>query len=114
MKTIYIIVPLSILTVFLAVSLLSLDAAASPNSCRIKAGNNDVYVRVFNRDSNGNPIRRDFDYGEVYRGVIKKGESQKITSSYGRIEYRYQSKSNSRGYGGNITLCNRGNTIRLQ
>ena len=113
MKTIYIIVSLSVLTVFLAVSFLPLDATASPNSCRIKAGNNDVYVRVFNRDSNGNPIRRDFDFGEVYRGVIKKGESKKITSSYGRIEYRYQSMSNSRGYGGNITLCNRDNTIRL-
>ena len=113
MKTIYIIVPLAILTVFLASSLLPFEATASPNSCRIKAGNNDVYVRVFNRDSNGNPIRRDFDFGEVYRGVIKKGKSKKITSSYGRIEYRYQSMSNSRGYGGNITLCDRDNTIRL-
>lgn len=113
MKTIHIMMPLSILTVFLAVSFLPFDATASPNSCRIKAENNDVYVRVFNRDSNGNPIRRDFDFGEVYRGVIKKGESKKITSSYGRIEYRYQSMSNSRGYGGNITLCDRGNTIRL-
>ena len=113
MKTIYIIVSLTVLAVFLAVSLLPHDATASPNSCRIKAGNNDVYVRVFNRDTNGNPIRRDFDFGEVYRGVIKKGESKKITSSYGRIEYRFQSMSNSRGYGGNITLCDRGNTIRL-
>ena len=113
MKTIYIIVPLSILTLFMASSLLPLDAMASPNSCRIKAGNNDVYVRVFNRDTNGNPIRRDFDFGEVYRGVIKKGESKKITSSYGRIEYHFQTMANSRGYGGNITLCDRGNTIRL-
>jgi hypothetical protein len=113
MKTLYLIVSLAVLTVFLAASLLPHDAAASPNSCRIKAGNNDVYVRVFNRDSNGNPIRRDFDFGEVYRGVIKKGESKKITSSYGRIEYHFQSMSNSRGYGGNITLCDRGNTIRL-
>jgi hypothetical protein len=113
MKTIYIIVTVSILSVFLAVSFLPLDATASPNSCRIKAGNNDVYVRVFNRDSNGNPIRRDFDFGEVYRGVIKKGDSKRITSSTGRIEYSYQSMSNSRGYGGNTTFCNRGNTIRL-
>lgn len=113
MKTIYMMVPLSILFVFLAVSLLPPDATASPNSCRIKAGNTDVYVRVFNRDPNGNPIRRDYDFSEVYRGVIKKGESKKITSSYGRIEYRYRSMSNSRGYGGNITLCNRGNTIRV-
>ena len=113
MKITYIMLPLTILSVFLAVSLWPPDAAASPNSCRIKAGNNDVYVRVFNRDSNGNPIRRDFDFGEVYRGVIKKGESKKITSSYGRIEYRYRSMSSSRAYGGNITMCNRGNTIRM-
>ena len=113
MKTTSIIVPLVIFTVFLASSLLPLDAAASPNSCRIKAGNNDAYVRVFNRDADGNPIRRDYDFGEVYRGVIKKGESKKITSSYGHIEYRFQSMSDRRGYGGNITLCDRGNTIRL-
>ncbi len=113
MKTINILVPLSILLVFLAVSFLPPDAAASPNSCRIKAGNNDVYVRVFNRDPNGNPIRADFDFGEVYRGVIKKGESKNITSANGRIEYHYRSMSSSRGYGGILTLCNRGNTIRL-
>ena len=113
MKTITAKAPLAILLVLLAVFLLPLDIFASHNSCRIKAGSNDVQVRVFDRDQDGNPIRDAFTYGEIWRGVIKKGQSKNIKSSHGRINFSYRSLRDSRSYGGNFNNCFHGETIRL-
>ena len=113
MKTIYTKLPLTILAVLLALFLFSSNAAASHNSCRIKAGSDDVRLRVFDRDQDDNPIRDASTYGEIWRGVIKKGESIRIKSSHGRINYSYQSLRDSRSYGGNLTPCSHGEIIRV-
>ena len=114
MKTISVKIFSSILlTVLLSVWLSPLDAAASHNTCRIKAGTDDVQVRVFDRDPDGNPIRDAFTYGEIWRGVLKKGESRIVESSHGSIDYSYRSLSDSRTYGGNLASCAHGETIRV-
>ena len=104
---------LTVLSVLLTVFLLPPDVAASHNSCRIKAGSDDVQVRVFDRDQDGNPIRDAFTYGEIWRGVIKKGQSKSFKSSHGRINYSFRSLRDSRTYGGNFNTCFHGETIRL-
>ena len=106
-------VPLSILSVLLIVLLFSIDAPAGHNSCRIKAVNDDVRLRVFDRDQDGNPIREGFNDGEIWRGVLKNGESKKIKSSFGRINYSFRSLREPRAYGGNFNTCFHGETIRV-
>jgi hypothetical protein len=113
MKTIYADGFLMIIVVLLAVFIIPSSASAAHNSCRIKAGSDDVRLRVFNLDQDGNPVRDGFIDGEIYRGVIKKGESVKIESSHGRINYSYQSVRDSRSYGGNLTPCSHGEIIRV-
>jgi hypothetical protein len=103
-------------TIFLFViisALLPSDAAAGHKSCRIKAGSDDVYVRVYDRDQDGNPTRNRMYYSEIWRGVIKKGQSKTIKSYYGRIRYDYQSLADNRPYGANLTSCFHGETIRV-
>ncbi len=105
--------PLAIIVVLMVIFLLPFSASAAHNSCRIKAGSDDVQLRVFNLDQDGNPIRPDSNNGEIYRGVIKKGQSIKIKSSHGRINYSYRSLRDSRSYGGNLTPCAHGEIIRV-
>lgn len=113
MKIKYDRVLLTLLSVLLAIILFPFDAVASHNYCRLKAGSDDVYVRVFNRDQDGNPIRDAFTYGEIWRGVVKKGESIKLRSSHGRINYSFRSLRDYRTYGGNLTPCSHGEIIRV-
>ncbi len=113
MKTIYAKESLTILAVLLAVFLFPFEASASHNSCRIKAGSNEVQVRVFDRDQDGNPIRNAFTYGEIWKGVIKKGQSKSLKSSHGLINYSFRSLSDSRTYGGNFSTCTHGEIIRI-
>lgn len=113
MKTIYINEPLIIIVVLVAIFLFPFDASASHNSCRIKAGSDDVQVRVFDRDQDGNPMRDTLTYGEIWRGVIKKGQSKKIKSSHGRINYSFRSLSDNRDYGGNFSTCFHGEIVRI-
>ena len=98
---------------FLAVFLIPLSASAAHNSCRIKAGSDDVQLRVFNLDQDGNPIRNGFSDGEIYRGVVKKGQSITVESAHGRINYSYRSLRDNRSYGGNLTPCSHGEIIRV-
>jgi len=113
-KTMYFKMLLSILlTVMLSIYLSPLDASASHNTCRIRAGTDDVQISVFDRDQDGNPIRDAFIYGKIWRGELMKGESKTIRSSHGRIGYSYQSLSDSRTYGGNLSSCFHGEIIRV-
>ena len=113
MKTIHANNFLTIIVVLLAVFLIAFSASAAHNSCRIKAVNDDVQLRVFNLDQDGNPIRDGFSKGEIYRGVLKKGQSIKIDSSHGRIDYSYRSYRDDRNYGGNLMTCSHGEIIRV-
>ena len=113
MKKIYANGFLIIIVVLLATFLIPLSASAAHNSCRIKAGSDDVQLRVFNLDQDGNPIRDGFSDGEIYRGVVEKGQSIKIESAHGRINYSYRSLRDSRSYGGNLTPCSHGEIIRV-
>ncbi len=113
MKTTYANGFLTIIVVLLALFLIAFSASAAHNSCRIKAVNDDVQLRVFNLDQDGNPIRDGFSDSEIYRGVLKKGQSIKIESSYGRIDYSYRSSSDDRNYGGNEMPCSHGEIIRV-
>ena len=113
MKTIYANGFLTILVVLLAIFFIPFNASAAHNSCRIKAGSDDVQLRVFNLDQDGNPIRDGFSNGEIFRGVLKKGQSIKIKSSHGRINYSYRSLRDSRSHGGNLKPCSHGEIIRV-
>ncbi|MDX1708167.1 MAG: hypothetical protein R3274_06170 [Desulfobacterales bacterium] len=113
MKKIYARAAGTISVLLLAILLIPFSAFAAHNACRIKAGNDDVLLRVFNLDQDGNPIRNGFSDGEIYRGVVKKGQSIKIESSHGRINYSYRSFTDDRNYGGNLTPCSHGEVIRI-
>ena len=113
MKTIYTKETLTILAVLLAVYLFPFEASASHNVCWLKGGSGEIQLRVFDRDKDGNPTRNAFTDGELWRGVIKKGESIKIKSSHGTINYSYQSISDNRSYGGNFSTCSHGEIIRI-
>ena len=104
---------LTMIVVLLAVFLIPFSALAAHNSCRIKVENDDVQLRVFNLDQDGNPIRDGFSDGEIYRGMVKKGQSIKIESSHGRINYSFRSMRDYRSYGGNLTPCSHGEVIRI-
>ena len=78
MKKINIFAAITLSLFLITGSLIPLEAAAGHNTCQIRAGSDDVYVRVFNRDKDDNPISDGFSTGEIWKGVIKKGESQSM------------------------------------
>ena len=99
---------------------ITFEAAASHNTCWIKANNDDVFVRVYDRDRSGNTINNGNFYrkkflgeGPLWEGVLKRGQTKSISSSNGEIRYDYEAASAFRAYGNNIALCSHGETIRL-
>ena len=113
MKSIHAIGLWTIIVVLLAIFLIPFSASAAHNSCRIKAGSDDVRIKVYDLDQDGNPIRDGFSDGDIYRGIVKKGQSIKIDSAHGRINYSYRSFRDDRNYGGNLTPCSHGEIIRV-
>lgn len=113
-----------VLTSFLAVFIISFltipDAAANHNICWLKASNDAVFVRVFDKDRDGNTINdgnyyRKYFLGEreIWQGTLKKGETKLIESSNGEVRYDYKASSAYRSYGENTALCDHDETIRL-
>ena len=113
-----------VLTSFLAIFIISFltipDAAASHNICWLKAGDDDVFVRVYDKDRDGNTINdgnyyRKYFLGEreIWQGTLKKGETKLIESSNGKVRYDYKAASAYRSYGENTALCDHGETIIL-
>jgi len=93
-----------VLTTFLETA-----AFANHNVCTVKAGNDLVWVRIFDVDPSGN-IKHDHSSGYyarkiLWRGMLKKGESYQVRSSNGEINYDYQTSVDDRRYGGNFTSC---------
>jgi hypothetical protein len=95
------------------------EAGADHNTCRLKAVNYDVYVRVFDVDRSGNTIWERNLYGnkylggELWKGELKKGESKIIESYNGKFRYDYKSHTQSRTYGNNLASCVHSEIIRL-
>jgi hypothetical protein len=90
--------------------LLPVETPAADFTCKIKGGRQDVYVVVTDYDKDGNPLRV---RGENFKGVIKKGQEQRIKSLYGRIRYNYRLYNQSRSHGRNSAYCEGGKIIRL-
>jgi hypothetical protein len=89
--------------------MLPLEASAKDFTCTIKAGRQDVYVIVTDMDRDGNPMRR---RGELFQGVLKPGQSQTLTSRFGRLRYSFRLYNQSRSQGRISADC-KGNTIQL-
>jgi hypothetical protein len=92
-------------------------AFANHNVCTLRAGNDLVWVRIFDVDQGGN-IKHDYSSGYyarkiLWRGMLKKGESYQVRSSSGEINYYYQTSTEDRRYGGNITSCSHGELITV-
>ncbi len=92
-------------------------AFANHNVCTVRAGNDLVWVRIFDVDQGGN-IKHDYSSGYyarkiLWRGMLKKGESYQVRSSSGEINYDYQTSTEDRRYGGNITSCSHGELITV-
>ena len=96
------------------------EATAAHNACRFKATNDDVFLRIFDRDSSGNTLNDGNYYQKhflnerpLWEGVLKKGQTISIKSSNGEVRYDYKAASDYRGYGNNTASCSHGETIRL-
>ena len=106
--------------ILIVTALSTLEATASHNTCWIKAANDDVSVRVFDKDRDGNTINdgnfyRKYFLGEreLWEGMLKRGQRKSIKSSNGQIRYDYQAASADRSYGRNTASCSHGEIIRI-
>ena len=120
MKAMYLIPIITFWVIFIITALTTVKSAASHNVCWLKAQNNDVFVRIYDKDRDGNTINdgnfyRKYILGEgpLWEGVLKKGQRKMITSTNGEIRYDYQSASADRSYGRNTASCSHGEIIRL-
>ena len=108
------------LSIFIITALTTPVAFASHNICWIKAANDDVFVRVFDKDRDGNTINdgnfyRKYFWGEkeLWEGKLKRGQRKWIKSSNGQIGYDYMAASADRSYGRNTASCSHGEIIRI-
>jgi hypothetical protein len=101
---------LFISTVLFIDFMLSIETPAAEFTCSIKAGRQDTHVVVDDYDRDGNRLPRG---GEVFSGVIKKGQRQSIKSRFGKIRYSYRLYNQSRTSGRNFQNCERGKIIQL-
>jgi hypothetical protein len=83
MRTICRILPIVMLAVILAGVFAGQHAQAEEGSCYLKATNTDVFVIVFDLDSEGIQGR------QIWQGRINQGKSVKITTPHGRFIYDY-------------------------
>jgi hypothetical protein len=91
-------------------------AFANHNVCTIKAGDREVWVRVFDLDPDGN-IKRGYGSSGFYSrevlwdGMLAQGQRSEIKSSSGQIRYDYKASSDDRPYGDNSAPCSHGEVI---
>lgn len=120
MKIIYSLPIITFFVIFFTGFLILFEAAASHNTCWLKAGNDDVWVQVYDRDRDGNTINdgnfyRKYFLGEreLWEGKLKNGQTKVIKSSNGEIRYDYKAASAYRSYGNNTASCSHGEIIRI-
>ncbi len=101
---------LFISTVLMIGLMVVIETSAESFTCKIRAGRQDTYVVVTDYDRDGNPMRQ---RGEKFKGVIKKHQTQTISSLYGKIRYSYRLYNQSRSSGRNYDNCEGGKIIQL-
>lgn len=92
-------------------------AFANHNVCTVKAGDDLVWIRIFDVDQGGS-IKHDYSSGYyarkiLWRGMLKKGELYQVRSSNGEINHDYETLTDDRRYEGNITSCSHGELITV-
>ena len=103
----------SILTCLMVISVMlahlssATNAAADDTSCYLRPVMDDVSLYVYEFEP-GSTIEK-----HLFKGVVKKGDKQKIESATGKIVYSYQVVSEDRSYGNNHERCVRGNWINV-
>ncbi len=104
---------------FIIALTISMTSTAFSNHtvCTVRAGNDLVWIRIFDVDQGGS-IKHDYSSGYyarkiLWKGMLKKGESYQVRSSIGEINYDYQTLTDDRRYGGNITSCSHGELITV-
>jgi hypothetical protein len=105
-------------SLLVALFLSATAAFANHNVCTLKASGNEVWVRVFDVDRDGNIMRGHHSYGFISRevlwdGILAQGERSEIKSSSGQIRYDYKVSSDDRAYGNNSATCSHGEVIML-
>ena len=99
--------------------LIIFEATASQNTCWLRAGNDDVFVKVFDIDRAGNSAPGNsyskyfLDKREIWEGKLNKGQTISIKSSNGKIRYDFKASRGYRTYGNNTATCSHGEIIRL-
>ena len=101
---------LSITTILCIIFTAPIESPAAQFTCYVKAGREDAHVVVNDYDRDGNRLPRG---GEIYRGVIKRGQRQQIKSRFGKIRFNYRLYNQSRTSGRNSTNCEGGKNIQL-
>ncbi|MDJ0984441.1 MAG: hypothetical protein QNJ26_02765 [Desulfobacterales bacterium] len=101
---------LFISTVVCIIFMAPIESPAAQYTCFVKAGREDAHVVVNDYDRDGNRLPRG---GEIYRGVVKRGQRQQIKSRFGKIRYNYRLYNQSRTSGRNSTNCEGGKNIQL-
>lgn len=92
-------------------------AFANHNVCTVKAGDDLVWIKIFDVDQGGS-IKHDYSSGYyarkiLWRGMLKKGELYQVRSSNGEINHDYETLTDDRRYEGNITSCSHGELITV-
>ncbi len=98
---------LGVFAVMAVIFLSHADAAANDNTCMLKSLVDEVFVTVWDEDSDQDR------QGKIFEGSIKSGELKKITSSTGYIVFSYKEPNDDRSYGDNHKRCKGGNTIHV-
>jgi hypothetical protein len=99
-----------------ALLLSATEAFANHNVCTIRAGDKEVWVRVFDVDRDGN-IKRGygsspfFSREVLFDGILARGEKSEVRSSTGQVRYDYKASSDYRAYGNNTATCSHGEVI---
>jgi hypothetical protein len=62
------------------------DAGADPGSCILQATDDDVYIIIYDLNSDGS--RR----GQIWEGRINAGQTARIVTPHGQFDYDYNSQ----------------------
>ena len=99
------------ITAFLSIVAINLfplvDAVADDKTCFFKSDANEMYLTIWDEDSDGD--RQD----KIFEGRLESGERKAINSATGYINFSYKVADDDRSYGGENRTCKGGNTIRV-
>lgn len=81
-------------------------ASAEDNTCWLEAVNSDIYITVWDLDTEGNEMTM------IWEGLLTLGNKQKLITSNGKIRY-YRNVSGEANSAGIDEMCQNAETVSL-